>query len=219
MASRFFLVEHLLKIFVVGRYLIGSHIIVSHLVPHLHEAKTALRLTSQSDFLACSGGSGATSCSPPGSLVLDGGVGDVLDANLGLSLLAARQLCRISTPPRTRIQDLALHQEGIGVENDVVSGNDAVVNKGPRANRASVTQPDVVGLEHAFLERMCLHHTSLVQIGVVADLDQRALRSARAASNNLAPTFMPKARGNVPRTECRRTWPRSAEPILPVLFV
>ena len=61
-------------------------------------------------------------------LVSDGGVCGVLDANLSPSHVAARQLGRISAPPRMRVQDLAFHQEGIGVEHDVVSGADAVVN-------------------------------------------------------------------------------------------
>jgi hypothetical protein len=61
-------------------------------------------------------------------LVSGDGAGDVLDANLGPSHVAAHQLGWISVPPRMRIQDLALHKEGIGVEHDVVSGADAVVN-------------------------------------------------------------------------------------------
>jgi hypothetical protein len=59
---------------------------------------------------------------------LDDGVRDVLDANLGLSQMAAHQLCRIATPPSIRVQDLALHQEGISVDRDLVSSTDAVVN-------------------------------------------------------------------------------------------
>jgi hypothetical protein len=60
--------------------------------------------------------------------VSDGGAEHVLDANLSPSHVAARQLGRISAPPRMRVQDLAFHQEGIGVEHDVVAGVDAVVN-------------------------------------------------------------------------------------------
>jgi len=64
----------------------------------------------------------------PGSLVLYGGVRDVLDTNFSLSHMVACQLGWISTPPSTRVQNLALHQEGISVENNIVSGADAVMN-------------------------------------------------------------------------------------------
>ena len=118
-------------------------------------------------------------------LVSDGNVCGVLDANLGPSHVAACQLGRISAPRRMRVQDLALHQEGIGVEHDVVSGADSVMNEGPWADRASIAEPDVVGLEHAFLERMWLQATALVQIGVIADLDQRAITEHLAAIEQL----------------------------------
>ena len=52
----------------------------------------------------------------------------------------------------------------------MVSAADAVVNEGPWADRASIAEPDVVGLEHAFFERVCLQPTALVQIEVVAVL-------------------------------------------------
>ena len=101
------------------------------------------------------------------------------------SPLTAHQLRRIAAPAGMRVQHLALHQERVGIEHHMVAHGDAIVHEGAGSDRAAIAHADVVGLEHALFQRMRLQHGALVEVGVVADLGQRALGDRAAAVEDL----------------------------------
>src|ERR1700751_4493707 len=65
---------------------------------------------------------------------------------------AGDRLRWIPSPGRVRISDLALHKEGVGIEDHIVAHGDAVVDVRGTTQRASAADSDRVALENAFLE-------------------------------------------------------------------
>src|SRR4029453_15664795 len=76
--------------------------------------------------------------------------------------MAGIQLSRGAPPDGVRLEDFALHEEGIGVEHGVIAHGYAIVDERGGAQRAGRADPHVVGLEDALLERGPLQDTGLV---------------------------------------------------------
>ena len=80
---------------------------------------------------------------------------------------------RITLPHGARIHDLAFHEEGVGVNQGVISDNGAVVDKTLDADCAAVADNNMVGFEDAFLEGVRLELAPIVQGAIVTDGDKR----------------------------------------------
>src|SRR5271166_5182414 len=63
---------------------------------------------------------------------------------------------RVAPPARMGGRDLALHEEGVGVEARLLVHDDAVVNERAHAERGAVADEHAIRLEDPFLERMRL---------------------------------------------------------------
>ena len=95
----------------------------------------------------------------------------------------------IATPTSLRIENFTLHQEGVGVEHDVVAHANAIMHESPGADRAAVAEADVIGFKDAFLQRVRLQHTALIKVGEIADFSERALCDRAAAIEHFSADF------------------------------
>ena len=85
------------------------------------------------------------------------------------ALQRPRRVCMPDAPWR---HGLALHQEGIGAQGRPIPHVHAIVHECKTSNAAPLTDPNPIRLEDAFFEGVPLNHAPLVQVRVVANLEQ-----------------------------------------------